>query len=308
MTTMSFLRLARGTAALAVMLVSCGGDDDPASAPTTPATSEDGGIASPDAGRPPEELPDCGASGGPTGYLADQQMTVKGVARRYHLFVPEGHDGKKTYPLVFVFHGNGGSGSGMRRALDLEGASSGEGIFVYPDGFGGWDLDTKADDNDDVAFVEQMLSSIGEAYCVDKSRVFATGYSNGGYFSNQLACRRGSLFRGIASHAGGGPYGGAGDYDANGDLICPDGPVAALIAHGTADGAVALGEGEKTRNHWRKLNGCQGSTSPYPPSPCVAYDGCADGKPVVFCQVEGLGHQVWPAEGANVTWKFFSEL
>lgn len=305
-------RITLGVAASGVLLAlsaACGGDDGPAG----------GGGASADAGAdsttppqgdagPQEPTPGCGATGGPTGFSPDQALSVNGAKRTYELFVPEAHDGKKVLPLVFVFHGNGGDGAGMRRGYKLEAEANGGAIFVYPNGFGGWDLDTPAAQNDDVAFVEAMLDTLGKAYCVDKKRVFATGYSNGGYFSNQLACRKGSLFRAIASHAGGGPYGGSGDYDQNGDLVCPEGPVAALIAHGTNDGAVALGEGVKSRDHWTRVNGCKSTTKAYDPSPCVQYDGCADGRPVVWCQVQGLGHTVWPEGGAKATWKFFSSL
>jgi polyhydroxybutyrate depolymerase len=256
----------------------------------------------------------AGAGAAPKGYLAQRKLTVAGVkdpkygSRTYDLLVPPGHDGTRTYPLVFEFHGDGGNGAGMRKALDLETASQGGAILVYPDGFGSWDLESAADQNDDIRFVRAMVDAIGGTYCVDTSRVFATGFSNGAFFSNQLGCKVGApFFRGIAAHAGGGPFGPDADYDAQGNLVCAGQPVAALIGHGQSDGNVLLKDGVSSRDHWQRVNGCAAATQPWGPSPCVTYDGCAAGRPLVYCEIPGLGHAVW-SSGAAATWKFLSSL
>jgi polyhydroxybutyrate depolymerase len=282
------------------------------------SSSSGGGVGRGDAGgEPPSSVGGCsvaGAGAAPKGYLAQRKLTVAGVknpkyARRtYDLLVPAGHDGTRTYPIVFEFHGDGGNGAGMRKTLDLETASQGGAILVYPDGFGSWDLESAADANDDIKFVRAMVEAVGAAYCVDTTRVFATGFSNGAYFSNQLGCKVGApFFRGIAAHAGGGPFGPDADYDAQGNLVCAGQPVAALVGHGQSDGNVALKEGVSSRDHWRRVNGCTSATQPSDPSPCVTYDGCAAGRPLVYCEIPGLGHGVWP-NGAAATWKFLSSL
>lgn len=299
----------------------CGGDDVASSSSSSGSSSgdppEDGGVSGGDAAVSSSGGPCTVANAGaaPKGWLAKQKLVVAGVKdpgyanRTYNLLVPAGHDGSKTFPLVFELHGNGGDGAGMRKTLDLETASAGGAILVYPDGFGGWDLESAPDKNDDIKFVRALIDTIGKTYCVDTSRVFATGYSNGGYFANQLACKVGAaVFRGIASHAGGGPYGADAEYDDQGNLICAGKPVAALISHGTSDGSVALSEGKSSRDEWKRVNGCKDATDPFDPSPCVAYQGCAAGRPVVYCEVPGLGHVPWPEGGAKATWSFLSKL
>lgn len=292
--------------ALLLGVLACG--DSGSSAPTDAAS---GSATSP----LPRGCSVAGAGGATKGYLGKRELTVTGVkdagyARRtYNLFVPDQHDGDLLFPLVFVLHGNGGDGAGMRRTLDLESASGGNAIVVYPDGFGGWDLESAADQNDDITFVKALVEAVSKTYCVDTTRIFATGYSNGGYFANQLGCKVGaSLFRGIASHSGGGPFGQNDEYDAQGNLVCPGKPVAALISHGADDTNVQLSEGQQSRDEWKRVNGCKDATKSFAPSPCVQFEGCAADRPVVYCEVPGLGHVVWPDSGAKATWRFLSGL
>src|SRR4030065_2447482 len=41
---------------------------------------------------------------------------------------------------------------------------------------------------DDVAFTSDMIDRISAEYCVDPSRIYATGMSNGAFMSYRLAC------------------------------------------------------------------------------------------------------------------------
>lgn len=249
----------------------------------------------------PTGSPACGKPGAKTGVL-QQRVPVFGKTRSYTLVVPPSYQPAMSYPLVYVLHGHGGSGAQARRAIDLESAAAGRAIFVYPDGHGGgWDLDSPASKNADVALFDATLAVTQSNYCVDLHRVFVAGFSNGAYMANQLGCRRGDRIRAVASHAGGGPYETAGEYDATGHLICKGKPVASLVVHGMSDGTVALSEGQKSIDHWSYSNHCGGST-PTSPSGCVAYQGCS--SPVTACKVPGLGHSLW-AQAKNVTWSFF---
>jgi polyhydroxybutyrate depolymerase len=77
-----------------------------------------------------------------------------------------------------------------------------------------------------------------------------------------------------------------------------------MLTHGEADMAVMISAGEGSRDHWLEANGCAGAGSmPADPSPCVAYDGCAE--PVLWCQHMG-GHE-WPDfAGAGIRGFFLS--
>ncbi len=237
--------------------------------------------------------------------MHELSIDVDGAQRTYVLSVPS--ESRKARPLLFAFHGSGGTGKELRGYIGFEDVAESEAIVVYPDGEGRqWDLDTPAATNKDIAFFDALVAEIEQKHCVDESRVFATGFSNGAYFVNQLGCRRGAaVLRAIAPHAGGGPFGSGGDYDANGELKCAGAPPAVMVFHGTDDGAVSIAEGEKSVQHWRKADGCSSATTPRSPSPCVAFESCKND--VVFCKIPGHSHEVW-SQGARATWEFFASF
>ena len=269
-------------------------DAPPAAFPTASPTS----LPPPSAG--------CGKPAARTGVLAGQKVRVGAADRSYILSVPETYDARVPYPVVFVLHGGGGNAQGARAQMDLERHAGGKAIFVYPEARdGNWDLDSEAARNPDVALFDALLFSLGNAACVDMKRVFLTGFSNGAYMANQLACRRGDRVRAVVTHAGGGPYENQGRYDDEGHLLCAGKAVAAMVVHGDRDGTVATTEGDASLAHWRFANRCNGGTGKAVPAPCQAALGCA--QPVVSCRISGLGHSVW-AEGKAATWAFFDAL
>jgi polyhydroxybutyrate depolymerase len=249
--------------------------------------------------------PGCGTA--PTHAGASvQHVKALGRERAYTLVVPEGYAPQTPYPLVFVLHGGGGSAATARAQTDLENASGGHAIFVYPDSTGGnWNLDAPAATNGDVALFDAVLLVVHNTLCVDERRVFVTGFSNGAYMANQLGCKRGERIRAVVTHAGGGPYETSGSYDATGHLVCPGKAVASLVVHGNNDGTVPPTEGQKSIDHWSYANRCgAGAASAFTP-PCVALQGCF--QPVGVCRVPGLGHGLWSQAG-KVTWAFFEAL
>lgn len=256
---------------------------------------------------PPPPPPSCGIVPTAKGFVGKKTLVVAGVSRTYELFLPPGYDGTTRYPVVLVFHGDGGTGAGVRKSFPIEGTSSGSAVIAYPDGLGKtWQIDALAPMTRDVAFVDALVRDLQSSYCGD-GRSFLTGISRGAYFVNQVACHTSVSLRGIASHAGGGPFGVlAREYDANGNLVCSSPPVAALQVHGTSDGVVSLREGQSSRDHWRRVNACTSTTTAATlPSPCVTYTGCA--RPEVWCAVSGLGHAFW-SQAATATWSFFAGL
>ena len=93
-----------------------------------------------------------------------------------------------------------GSNLGDRKA-NLEKAAAGEALFVYPDGLEqkggtGWG-------GRDLPFFDAMVTDISASHCVDSTRIFATGHSNGGYMTNFVGCARSNIVRGIAPVSGG---------------------------------------------------------------------------------------------------------
>lgn len=249
--------------------------------------------------------------------LTSESLTVAGVARSYGLRLPRGYDPKVAYPLVFVFHGDGETGPSLYSYFKFQSASGESAVLVYPSGEGRtWDLYTSAEKNKDVAFFEAMLGKIGGRVSIDKTKVFLVGWSNGAFFANQLACRRSSLVRAVASNSGGAPYEPESPNDKwpNGFTHCPnEAPVAFLAVHGTLDGTVEPAGGEFSATYWASVNGCNATRSPAMaaqaglPTPCESYPGCRAGKPTVYCPIPGMGHQLWQ-NAAKAEWDFFKSL
>jgi polyhydroxybutyrate depolymerase len=250
----------------------------------------------------------CGAAGVRPGYVATQSFTVLGKKRTYGLTVPDGYDSKRVYPLVFVLHGDGGNGAGIRNTFRLEAESKSGAIFVYPDGTDQtWHLDEAGALKQDIAFVDGVVADLSSRLCVDKTRVSAVGFSRGAYFANMLACLSKSKLRSVVAHSGGGPYGvdGVGtQWDANGEVVCPAAPVAAMQIIGTADDL--FGDAKKARDYWRRKNDCKATSSAFAPSPCVTFDGCSTGRAEVYCEIPNMGHAYWSAGATRATWAFIS--
>lgn len=235
-------------------------------------------------------------------------IVVAGKERRYTFVEPTVDapaESAKRYPLVLVFHGDGGSATSFHQAWPFERATGKDAFIAYLDGLRStWDLETTKD-NPDVAFTEGLIAELEKHYPIDSSRIFAAGYSSGGFFSNVLACQRPDLLRAIASNAGGAPYNQREAWT-NGYPKCPgQKPVSVLALHGQRDTGVTLDSGRFSAQYWAYVDGCttdEMETTGY--TECNAYRGCNPGKAVVFCSIPALGHWVW-SEAADAAWTFF---
>lgn len=224
-------------------------------------------------------------------------LDVAGVTRTYVLDVPESVAGGTPYPVVFAFHGATTSGQFFRSAFygNLLSAMGDEAIVVHPDALG----EPSAWNNAaDVPFFDALLAELSSSLCIDRARIFATGHSSGGFFTNTLGCQRGDVLRAIAPVSAGGPF-------VFGGASCV-GSVAVWLAHAENDEIVAFESGEDSRDRWLQANGCAEASEPTSPEPCEEYSGCDTGVPVRWC-VYADGHD-WPEFGPAGIWEFFSSL
>jgi poly(3-hydroxybutyrate) depolymerase len=262
----------------------------------------DGGSTGGDAGSDSGEV-DGGASSGcgqaPAFQGGTYELDVGGLTRTFIVDIPSDYSQDERYPIVFGFHGRDFSGAEFRDASygDLLSAAGDAAILVHPDATeaGAWELDSQVD----VEFFDAMLDVLSRGLCVDETRVFATGHSSGGYFTNVLGCQRGDVLRGIAPVAGGGPI-------IDGEQPTCTGPVSAWIAHGEDDPTVPFLNGEGSLEYWLGSDGCDAeSAESVEPDPCVAYS-CSAGFSVHWCAHAG-GHD-WPGFAAAGIWSFFESL
>lgn len=204
-------------------------------------------------------------------------ITVGGVSRTYILDVPASYSRSTATPVIFGFHGLGGTGSGFRSYAGL-GTPMADYIRIYPSATGS---NRAWSNSGDTPFFDAMLTEVSGLLCVNPGRVFTIGHSMGAIFSNHLGCVRGDVLRGIAPVAGAGPLA---------DTVC-NGQVAVWIAHGDPDPVVAFSSGVASRDYWLGRNHC--STRTRAVGSGVEYEGCDAGHEVRWV-VHGSGHG-WPS-------------
>jgi poly(3-hydroxybutyrate) depolymerase len=257
-----------------------------------------------------------------------EEEGLPAVNRTYSVYVPESYEPGKPSGIVFVFHGWGDPGSGIKYGpwpayyhdhyMYKEAADESGYITVYPIGlndcksgqsgcgagthkgeaFESWNAvgttgsvggDTTCDTTiakdgkyktcyestaikkggcnicdwttgyDDVGFVRTMVDRFKSSMCIDSSRVFATGCSNGGMFIHQLAQDMSDTFAAVAANCNGRPMVG---YEK-----MPEGlPVSMMLVGGRHDGRIRSVEYESNASWWERY-------MPYEDDEPQAWDG-----------------------------------
>ena len=175
----------------------------------------------------------------------NESMLHDGVTREYIVYVPAVYNGSSPVPLLFNFHGYGMSANSqmsygnMRAVADTAGF-----ILVYPQGtlfwgsphwnVGSWTIGSTADD---IGFTEAMIDTLSANYNIDLNRVYSCGYSNGGYFSFELACQLSAKIAAIGS------VGGTMSTETY-NSCNPSHPTPVVTIHGTDDATVSYSGGK----------------------------------------------------------------
>lgn len=281
--------------------------------PAPPPPPKDAGVdatapkdAGVDASEPPKP---CHLPVEQKGFVGTKELPFGNPPRTYDLYIGENYDGDTPLPVLFVFHGDGGTGAIIRSWTHLEWGTGQSAIIVYPNNpYKTWDIDTEPKTNPDYHYVDQMIEDVAQTVCIDRKRIFGWGISRGAFFANQLGCFRGDKFRGIVAHSGGGPQ--SNDPADRNDYYyftgCTTQPTSAVIIHAYDDKTVSYGTGIDSRDHWIIANGCKPDTTSFGPSPCVAYTNCATKNLVGWCAISG-GHAFWDAS-VDMTWKLIESL
>jgi len=134
--------------------------------------------------------------------VAVPPASAAGARRRtLWLHVPAQYVAGHRTPLVLAFHGSGGTSLGMEHGSGLSALADRQGFLVaYPQGMiqnhgrgpQGWDAsgphDPWANGIDDGLYISDVLTALQASYCVDPTRIAATGMSNGASMTGYLAC------------------------------------------------------------------------------------------------------------------------
>jgi len=212
------------------------------------------------------------------------RLRVAGEERLVHLVPPaRGHG---PFPVIFGFHGRGGNGAHAARTFALERAVRTPFLGLYPDGRPqpwmrgaiGWD--TRDEASPDLTLFDALLEWARDQGCGDLTRVAVVGYSWGGGMANHVACTRPARIRAVVSVGGGGP-----------SVPCV-GSVSALVVHGAEDREEPIASGRDTLEAWAFAARCDTGERPALGGRCVAREGCAQGRRILWCEHAG-GH-LWP--------------
>jgi polyhydroxybutyrate depolymerase len=235
-------------------------------------------------------------------------------------------------PLMINFHGFGGNASdyaqniGEYNGLNTT-ANENNFIVVYPQAVIGpkgstyWTPGDNGIENirqNDVYFTKELISEIASIYNLDKNRVYAVGFSNGGMMSYSLACLGAEFIAAVGIMSG---------ISISGDCETPNISTSIIHFHSTEDNILPY-EGNRAYqavldviNSWINFNGIPNSsqiTTELNDGRVTRYDytGGNDGSSFVLYKINSSsgrkGGHVWFSEdigGINpnqLLWDFLS--
>jgi polyhydroxybutyrate depolymerase len=254
------------------------------------------------------------------GQIVEGRIEVDGLQRRYEAYVPP--DLPPGSPLMFMFHGSGMDPASMRDAVGWRFAwlADREGFaIVYPAGFqkewngcrapGVTEADKR--DLDDVGMAVDLIDRFERDHGIDRSRVYAAGFSNGGSMAYRLATDAPERFAAIAAISAQVPE------PENSKCTNPKGKISVLIMNGTADpivpweggeaslfGISSRGRVQSTHHsvaHWLDVNGIVGDSEVFRFPDRDPADGSnvvrsrwgrPDGDEVILYAIHGGAHTV----------------
>jgi polyhydroxybutyrate depolymerase len=132
--------------------------------------------------------------GGTTEVTINQTIDGNSVPRLVYVKTPQNLNTSLSYPIVFFFHGAGGSGQDFLYNNNIiELINSSEFIGVFPNGHsnngsngGFWNLGSEPTNADDVEFVDLIIDQLVTSPLIDTSKAYAIGFSNGSGMVNLL--------------------------------------------------------------------------------------------------------------------------
>lgn len=282
--------------------------------PDTTAAPDTTGPDDDPVGVEPRPSPGCaGAEAGPIDRIVPG--TWGSQEGRYIEVLPASHDSSTPVPLVLDLHGYSSPLEAQRELSGLAAYGLDEGFaVVLPQVTRGVPLWNAAIGSSDEAFIVEILDEVFSTRCIDESRFYVAGMSNGAFMTSSLSC---ALSDRVAAAA---PVTGLTDVPS-----CElSRPVPVIAFHGTADTFVAyegglgssvadlptegggsVGEGvvdaggpsiEEQAAAWAARNGCADAA---PAEEQLADDvvlmtwDCPPGAAVQLYRIIGGGH-TWP--------------
>jgi polyhydroxybutyrate depolymerase len=268
---------------------------------------------------------------------SSKSITVGTLMRTYVLHIPTGYTGKTPVPVVFDFHGLGGSGSGQKGLSGWATLGDSKGfITVFPNGVGNsWNIGrccstAQTQNVDDVGFVRAIIKQLQTDACIDSKRVYASGCSNGGGMSYKLACDAADVIAAVApvdcdcvtgstsnpSCASCAPARPISEiaFRATGDQVVPYNggqcSIAADCPPGMSCSTFDFPGAATNFSTWATIDQCTGSPQALSGHPaCQTNATCGSGAQITLCTQQGGSHcGNYASLGIiNIAWEMFQK-
>ncbi|MBN2879215.1 MAG: prolyl oligopeptidase family serine peptidase [Clostridia bacterium] len=265
-----------------------------------------------------------------------------GVTREYIIYIPDNLP--MNAPIVVGMHGFTSSPWTFKNNFGWDKlAEENKFIMCYPKGtnepftdYSHWNARIPLSTTDDVGFISELALYIADEYQADKNRIFAVGFSNGGYMAYTLACERPDVFRAVASVSGLISEYSWKSYNPNEFNAVkwlehsPSNPVPVCHIHGTADLVVPIDgsdylsafkpglSAKQIIEFWAGINKCsQKETKKLTKNVTATYYSSTESEAQVwYIEYSGWAHY-WPSKdyivdkpseinAQDIIWEFFS--
>ncbi|TWD54219.1 polyhydroxybutyrate depolymerase [Agrobacterium vitis] len=255
--------------------------------------------------------------------LQELSFESDGVKRRVMVFVPQSYTAKTKVPVVFDLHGsNSFPQAQMERSAWPDVARENGFIVAAPEGglvgklpgTHAWNVPgvTPGHGPDDAEFLREAVEQVKARFCVDDTRVFASGYSGGGRMLSQYICNGNrdfsaagfvmSLRAGYPTQMQEGQT--KGKWLPDPKTCNPAQPVSIIAFWGLKDNTnpyVGGGKpywqygGQTALSRWAELDGCEGSETVIKGNKIssAAYERCKGGAKILSYTIAGQTHD-WP--------------
>lgn len=240
-------------------------------------------------------------------------VTTRSVnGRQYLIHTPTDFKRDQYYPMLLSYPGKGADAEQARQVYGFDPLPA---ITVYPyptvgtDGYTAWQGAPYSSPADDVAFTDAIIEQVQADMCIDRTRIYAVGLSNGGGFVSLLSCKLSDRFAAYAIIAGA-------MYEPAGNCVPPK-ATPLINTHGDIDPSVPY-EGSIVRRlpsveTWTakraEQNGCKKhvTASTGFNLAVTTYSECRDDATVEGVRVIGGGHgmgEITP----QMLWQFLSRF
>jgi len=223
--------------------------------------------------------------------IVDDNATSENA--HYNLRTPTNYDPAVAHPLIVVFAPASINATRSERYVYLTQEATAAGfIIAYAKNIR---LSMKA-----IETLSTIPADIEEKWCVDPSRIYYTGHSDGGTLSNALTFLPSASTKpaAIAPSASGINGESFKAYD------CPS-PLPVMVFHNTDDTHFE-GFGKQSADWWANCNQCSSELAEADKNGCRAYKGCpSKASQTYYCEGPG-SHEDWPNKN-HVIIDFFNQ-